>query len=581
MSEIILGIDLGTSNSAACIFRDGKLEIVPSAEGTSLYGKAFPSYVAFTKEGDLLVGEPAKKQANMNPENTISEVKRRMGRKNCKYNIQGKEYTPQQISGYILQKIKADAEKFVGEEIRKAIITIPANFNDNQRTATKDAGRIAGLEVLRLLPEPTAASLAYGIDRQSDDDLNILVFDIGGGTLDVTIMEFGSGIFEVQSTSGDTKLGGTDMDNAIMHYIAEEFNKEHNINLLENDESERIIRMAAEKAKIELSNTIETEIIERSIASKNNQPLHLNMTLNRSKLEQLVRPIVERCGETIQKALDDAVLESDDIDKVILVGGPTRMPIVKKYVEDFLGKSAEGGIDPMECVCQGAAIQGGVMGGAIDNVILVDVTPLSLGTEVQDGSTSVIIKRNTPIPITKSDNYTTVFDNQTSVNVNVVQGERRMAVDNTKLGSFILDGIPPLPKGVPQIEITYEIDSDGILNASAVEKSTGKKQAIRIEGAMAMDDAEIERCVKEAEEFAERDRQKHIIAEAKNKADNAIYSAERFINDPQFANTINSLDKDKVQELISQLRLAIANEDLLELNVKTNELNNLISELGQ
>ena len=588
-NEKIIGIDLGTSNSAACVYIDGKPTIVPSAEGATVYGKAFPSYVAFTEDGDLLVGEPAKKQAVSNPENTIKAIKREMG-SNYKVEIQGKSYSPQQISGFILQKIKKDTEAFLGEKISKAVITVPAYFDDNQRTATKDAGTIAGLEVVRLLNEPTAASLAYGINKSTDEDVNILVFDMGGGTLDVTIMEFGGGIFEVQSTSGDTQLGGRDMDLVLKKYLADEFKNEHGVDLLNNDQSDMRLEEAAERAKIELSNTIETDVNLPFIAmGTDGKPLNLISTVNRSKLEALVEPIVKRCGETIQRALDDAVMKPEDIDKVILVGGPTRMPIVKKYVEDFMGKSVEGGIDPMECVAQGASIQAAVIiddpgvkipGGDTAGIILVDVTPLSLGTEVADGTTSVIIKRNTAIPIKKSEIYTTIHDNQTGVNVNVVQGERKMANDNAQLGSFLLEGIPPAPRGVPQIQITYEIDADGILNATAKELSTGVEQSIIIEASNKMSDEEIAKAIQDAKNFADADEKKAKLAKLKNDADTAIYKAEKLIYDRNYAHRIEASDKNNIEMLISDLRQAIVDENTIQLTAKTKELNNIISNVG-
>ena len=579
-NERIIGIDLGTSNSVACVYIDGKPTIVPSAEGATVYGKAFPSYVAFSQDGDLLVGEPAKKQAITNPENTIKAIKRKMG-SDYTVEIQGKSYTPQQISAFILQKIKRDTEAFLGEKITKAVITVPAYFDDNQRTATKDAGTIAGLDVLRLLNEPTAASLAYGLNKKYDEDINILVFDMGGGTLDVTIMEFGDDIFEVKATSGDTQLGGKDMDFALKKYLADEFAEEHGVNLLDDSQSDMRLEEAAERAKIELSNTVETEINLPFIAmDEDGQPLNLIVTINRSKLESLVEPIVKRCGQTIQRALDDAVMAPEEIDKVILVGGPTRMPIVQEYVELYLDKEVERGIDPMECVAQGAAIQAGVIDGVIGDLILVDVTPLSLGTEVANGSTSVIIPRNTPIPFKKSEIYTTAQDNQTGVNINVVQGERKMAEDNANLGSFLLNGIPPAPRGVPQIEITYEIDADGILNAKAQELSTGVEQSIIIDSSMKMSDREIQKAIEEANEYAEQDEKKFKLAQLKNDADGAIYAAEKFIFNPELRDEIPPSDVEKIEDLISDLRQSIADEDVVQITVKTSELKNLVSEVG-
>ena len=588
-SDKIIGIDLGTSNSAACVYIDGKPNIIPSAEGATAYGKAFPSYVAFTEDGELLVGEPARKQAVTNPANTIKAIKREMGT-DYKVNINGKSYSPQEISAFILKKIKKDTESFLGEEVSKAVITVPAYFDDNQRTATKDAGTIAGLEVVRLLNEPTAASLAYGVTRDGDEDVNILVFDMGGGTLDITIMEFGSGIFEVQSTSGDTHLGGRDMDLALKKYLADQFKKDHGIDLLKDEQADMRLEEAAERAKIELSHTVHTEVNLPFIAmGSDGKPLNLIYDINRSKLEALVDHIVKRCGETIKRALDDAVMKAEDIDRVILVGGPTRMPCVQEYVEKYLGKKVERGIDPMECVAQGASIQAALLtkegrgtfkGGDsnVGGIIIIDVTPLSLGTEVADGTTSVIIKRNTPIPVKKSEIYTTVNDNQTGVNVNVVQGERKMAKDNAELGEFLLDGIPPAPRGVPQIEITYEIDRNGILNASAKELRTGIEQSITIEASNKMSQEEIDKAIKDAKEHEEEDIKKEKLAKLINDADGVIYAAEKLIDN--YGNRINTSEKSNIESLISELRLAIANESVVQLTSKTKALNNAVSKAG-
>lgn len=576
MNEKILGIDLGTSNSAACIYIDGKATMIPSAEGTSLYGKAFPSYVAFTEEGEQLVGEPAKRQASTNPDNTISEIKRHMGT-DYKVNIQGKDYTPQEISAMILQKIKRDAETFLGEPVSKAVITVPAYFDDNQRTATKDAATIAGLEVLRLVNEPTAASLAYGIDKQEENEINILVFDLGGGTLDVTIMEFGGGVFNVQSTSGDTHLGGTDMDNAVIKYLADEFKKEHGIDLIQEEETHRRLREGAEKAKIELSSTVVTEVNLPFIAMSNEgKPLNLVQEINRSTLESLVRPTVERCGESIDQALKDANLTVDDIDKIILVGGPTRMPIVQDYVENYTGKLVERGIDPMECVSQGASIQSAVLSGDITDLILLDVTPLSLGNVIIGGITVFMIDRNTTIPVKITKDFTTVYDNQTRVLVEVVQGENKMAEYNTKLGSFYLDGIPPAPRGVPHIDVTFEIDADGILNVTAIDKASGNEKSITITSANKMSAEEIEQKRKEAEANAAENERRLKLAELKNEADSEIYSAKKLINDPNLQDKLDENTIDRIENLILELMDLKGVEDTVSLKLKIKELHEAV-----
>ena len=578
MSEKILGIDLGTSNSAACVFIDGKATMIPSAEGTSLYGKAFPSYVAFTDDGEQLVGEPAKRQASTNPGNTISEIKRHMG-SDFKVNIQGKEYTPQEISAMILQKIKRDAETFLGEPISKAVITVPAYFDDNQRTATKDAGTIAGLEVLRLVNEPTAASLAYGIDKQDEEDVNILVFDLGGGTLDVTIMEFGGGMFNVQSTSGNTSLGGTDMDNVLINYLAEEFEKKHGIDLREGEDSQRRLREEAEKAKIELTNLPETEVNLPFIAmGEDGKPLNLIEKVNRSKLESLVRPIVDKCGESIDQAIEDANLTLEDIDKIILVGGPTRMPIVQKYVEDYTGKSIERGIDPMECVSQGASIQSAIIGGDITDMILLDVTPLSLGIVVSGEITAVMIKRNTTIPVKYTETFSTDADYQTSVDCRIVQGENKMAEFNTLLGSFVLGGIRPAPRGVPQIDVTFEIDADGILNVSAIDRDTGNENSIEITAANKMSPEEIEQKRIEAEANAAENERRAKLAELRNEADAEIYSAQNLLDNPSFRDKLDETTKDRIETLILEIMDLKVSEDVVSLKLKIKELHEVLSE---
>lgn len=575
--EKVIGIDLGTSNSAAAALIGGKPTIIPSAEGATQYGKSFPSYVAFTDDGEVLVGEPARRQAVTNPENTISAIKRHMG-SDYKVNIKGKDYTPQEISALILQKIKKDAEAFLGEPVQKAVITVPAYFDDNQRTATKDAGKIAGLEVLRLVNEPTAASLAYGLDKSDEEDVNILVFDLGGGTLDVTIMEFGDGIFEVKSTSGDTNLGGTDMDTALMKYLAEEFKKENGVDLLNDDQAAQRLREAAEKAKIELSTTLTTDINLPFITATQAGPLHLNMSLSRAKLEELVDPIVQKCGAPIKQAISDAKMANGDIDKIILVGGPTRMPVIQKYVEDYVGQKVERGIDPMECVASGASIQGGVLAGEIDDLVLLDVTPLSLGIETMGGVATKLIERNTTIPTKKSQIFTTAADGQTSVDIHVVQGERPMANDNTTLGRFQLVGIPSAPRGTPQIEVTFDIDANGIINVSAKDKGTGKEQQITITSSNKLSDEEIEEKVKEAEAHAEEDKKRQQEIEIRNNADSLVYTTDKTLEDlkDQLSEEKQTLLKDQQAEL----KDAIEKDDIDLIKEKSEQLDKTIQEIG-
>ena len=568
----ILGIDLGTSNSAASVLQAGRPVIIPSTEGTSLYGKAFPSFVAFTKDGQMLVGEPARRQAVSNPEGTIIGAKRKMGT-NFKYKIFGKEYAPQQISAFILQKIKKDAEEFLGEKVTKAVITVPAYFDDNQRQATKDAGEIAGLEVVRIVNEPTAASLAYGLDRQ-DKEAKILVFDLGGGTLDVTIMEFGGGIFEVKSTSGDTQLGGTDMDVALMNFVIKEFEKQTGIDLNDDKTAVQRVREASERSKIELSTMMETDINLPFIHGTHN----LQIKLTRAKIEELVDPMVQRCKKPVLQALKDSKLRSEDIDKIILVGGPTRMPIVKNFVENILGKKAERGIDPMECVAMGAAVQGGVLAGEVKDILLLDVTPLTLGIETLGGVRTPLIQRNTTVPTKRSQIFSTAEDNQTAVTIHVLQGEREMATDNKSLGRFDLIGIPPAPRGVPQIEVTFDIDANGILHVSAKDLATGKEQSIRITGAQKLDKNDIDRMKKEAEQFADQDKKKKEEAETKNQAEALVYTIEKTLRDLG-----DKLDKDKIAEIErekNELKDMIKNNETERLKKKIDEINKKIHEIS-
>jgi len=529
MTEKIIGIDLGTSNSAAAVIQGGKPTLIPAAEGTTIAGKAFPSIVAFSKDGDLLVGEPARRQAVTNPDNTIREAKRKMGTE-FTYKIQDKEYKPQQISAFILQKIKRDAEAFTGDSISKAVITVPAYFNDNQRQATKDAGTIAGLEVVRIINEPTAASLAFGLDKNKQD-MKILVFDFGGGTLDVTIMEMGGGVFEVMSTSGDTQLGGSDMDKAIIDYVADEFRKKEGIDLSNDSTAMTRIKEGGEKAKIELSTVMETEINLPFIAQDSSGAKNLEVKLTRAKLDDLVNPIVQRCKSSIEKAIEDAKISKTDITKIVLVGGPTRMPIVRKFVSETVEQEAESGVDPMEAVAFGAAVQAGIIAGDVtSDIVLLDVTPLTLGIETLGGVREPIIERNTTIPTSKDKTFTTAADSQTAVTINVVQGERPMVADNVSLGSFNLTEIPPAPRGVPQINVKFDIDANGIINVTAKDLGTGKDAKITIESATKMSEADVEKMKGDAEKFAEEDKKKKEEVDIKNEAESFIYTTEKLVN---------------------------------------------------
>ena len=571
-----IGIDLGTSNSAAAVVISGKPTIIPSAEGVSIGGKSFPSYVAFTKEGDLLVGEPARRQALLNPEGTIYAAKRKMGT-DFKFKAYGKEYTPQQISAFILQKIKRDAEAFLGEPVKDAVITVPAYFNDNQRQATKDAGMIAGLDVKRIINEPTAASLAYGIDKLNES-LKILVFDLGGGTLDVTIMDFGEGVFEVVSTSGDTKLGGTDMDEAIIKFLVDDFKQKEGIDLSTDKSAYIRLKDAAEKAKIELSTTMTTEINLPYITANQTGPKHLQYTLTRSKFEDLIRPIVERCKHPLEEAISAGKLQKSDIAKIILVGGPTRIPMVKKFVEDFFGRKAEGGVDPMECVAIGAAIQGAVLSGDIKDIVLLDVTPLTLGIETLGGVSTPVIPANTTIPTKKSQIFTTAADMQTAVTIHIVQGERSMAADNVSLGMFNLMGIPPAPRGVPQIEVTFDIDANGILNVSAVDKGSGKSQSISISASNKLSKEEIEKMKKQAEEFAETDRKKREEIEKVNAAETLVYTVEKTLADA--GDKVDEKTRKDIQAIATDMKKAIADKDLAKIDELSEKLSKQIQEVG-
>ncbi|NPV62635.1 MAG: molecular chaperone DnaK [Methanotrichaceae archaeon] len=571
----IIGIDLGTSNSAAAALIGGRPSIIPSAEGTSLGGKAFPSYVAFTKDGQVLVGEPAKRQSVTNPEGTITGIKRKMGT-DYKVKVFGKEYSPEEISAQILRKIKRDAETFLNDTVEKAVITVPAYFNDNQRQATKDAGTIAGLEVVRIINEPTAAALAFGLDKEGES--KIMVFDLGGGTLDVTIMEIGEGVFEVKSTSGDTQLGGRDMDEKLMDFVLQKFRQDSGVDLRQDSMAMQRLREAVEVAKIELSSVLQTNLNLPYITADASGPKHLSMTLSRSKLEELIHDVLERCRGPMVQALKDSKLEKSGIDKIILVGGPTRMPVVQEFVKSFMGKEIERGVDPMECVAMGAAIQAGVLGGEVKDLLLLDVTPLSLGIETLGAVATRLIERNTTIPTRKSQIFTTAADNQTSVEVNVLQGERPMARDNVSLGRFTLVGIPPAPRGIPQIEVTFDIDANGIIHVSAKDLATKKEQRITITAPHKLSQDEINAKIKDAERFAEEDAKRREEIEVRNQADSLVYSSEKMLKDAGDVATADQ--KDKIQKAIDDLKGALSGSDIPAIKDKTEKLQNAIYELS-
>jgi molecular chaperone DnaK len=581
----VIGIDLGTTNSCVAVMEAGEPRVIPNPEGM----RTTPSVVAFTKTGERLVGQVAKRQAITNPENTVFSIKRFMGRKHnevqeeekivpykiveapngdVRVKIEDKEYSPPEISAMILQSMKHTAEEYLGEKVTQAVITVPAYFNDSQRQATKDAGRIAGLEVLRIINEPTAASLAYGLEKKKDE--KIAVFDLGGGTFDISILELGEGVFEVRSTNGDTHLGGDDFDQRVIEWMADEFKKQYGIDLTKDRMALQRLKEAAEKAKCELSTTMQTNINLPFITADSSGPRHLDLTLSRAKLEQLVDDLIQRTVEPCKKALADAKLQASDIDEVILVGGQTRMPKVQEVVKGLFGKEPHKGVNPDEVVAVGAAIQAGVLSGDVKDVLLLDVTPLSLGIETLGGVMTKLIEKNTTIPTKKQQIFSTAADNQTAVSIHVLQGEREMAIDNRTLGRFDLVGIPPAPRGMPQIEVTFDIDANGIVNVSAKDMGTGKEQSIKIQASSGLSEQEIKRMVKDADSHAEEDKKKKDLVEARNKADQVVYTTEKTLKD--YGDKISDDEKKNIQDKMEKVKQAAKGENAEEINRSIDEL---------